>query len=63
MSQPNTLSVDQFMLAVTLKIGVLQDIWSKAAGIPGPGAKAAFDEVLADLIISLPTAPSLVRAK
>ena len=58
----DVLSTDQFMVAVTLKIGVLQDIWSKAAGIPGSQAKPAFDELLADLLITLPTAPSLVSA-
>lgn len=59
----DVLSTEEFMQAVTLKVGVLQDIWSRAAGIPGTHARAAFDCLLANLIVSLPTAPSLVRSK
>jgi hypothetical protein len=59
----DVLSTQEFMQSVTLKVGVLQDIWSRAAGIPGNHARAAFDKLLADLIVSLPTAPSLVRGR
>jgi hypothetical protein len=49
------------MSAITIKVLTLQEIWSHAAGVPGSQAKAAFDELLADLMVTLPTAPSLVR--
>jgi hypothetical protein len=51
------------MVAVTLKVGVLQEIWSQAAGVPAPQAKEAFNKELGDLVIELPSAPSLVRVK
>jgi len=57
----NRLSSDQFMSAITIKVLTLQEIWSHAAGVRGSQAKAAFDELLADLMVTLPTAPSLVR--
>jgi hypothetical protein len=59
----DTLSTDQFMVAVTLKVGVLQEIWSQAAGVPATQAKEAFNKELGDLVIELPSAPSLVRVK
>jgi hypothetical protein len=57
----DTLSSEQFMAAITIRVTALQEIWSRAAGVPGSQAKAAFDELLADLMVTLPTAPSLLR--
>jgi len=57
----NRLSSDQFMSAITIEVLTLQEIWSHATGVPGSQAKAAFDALLADLMVTLPTAPSLVR--
>ena len=59
----DVLSSDQFMAAVTLKVGVLREIWSRAANVPSSQARAAFDKFLADLVVTLPTAPSLVRTR
>jgi hypothetical protein len=58
----DVLSTEEFMQSVTLKIGVLQDIWSRATGVPGTQARAAFDDLLGNLVTTLPTTPSLVRA-
>lgn len=57
----DVLSTEQFMAAVTLKVGVLQETWSRAANVPSSQARAAFDELLTDLVVTLRTAPSLVR--
>jgi hypothetical protein len=43
---PDVLSTEEFMQSVTLKVGVLQDIWSRAAGVPGTQARAALIGIL-----------------
>jgi len=59
----DTLNSDQFMSAITIKVLALQEIWSRAPGVPSSRAKSAFDELSADLMVALPTAPSLVRGR
>jgi hypothetical protein len=58
-----TLSSQQFMEAVEVRILRLQEIWAKAAGVPACKARAAFDEHLGNLVQTWPSAPTLVRAK
>jgi hypothetical protein len=55
------LSNQQFLAAVKVEVGKLQDIWALAGGIPMAHAKEAFNQVLGDLVIQLQSAPSLVR--
>jgi hypothetical protein len=58
-----TLTTKQFLCAVKVEVGKLQDIWALAGGIPMAHAKEAFNQVLGDLVIQLQSAPSLVRTR
>jgi hypothetical protein len=55
------LTTEQFLCAVKVEVGKLQDIWAQVNGIPGTGAKELFNKELGDLVIELQSAPSLVR--
>jgi CRISPR/Cas system-associated exonuclease Cas4 (RecB family)/uncharacterized protein YukE len=59
----NTLSTKQFLSAVKVEVGKLQDIWALASGIAHAQAKEAFNQELGELVIELESAPSLVRTK
>jgi CRISPR/Cas system-associated exonuclease Cas4 (RecB family) len=59
----NTLSTKQFLSAVKVEVGKLQDIWALASGIPQTQAKELFNRELGELVIELESAPSLVRTK
>ena len=59
----DTLSTEQFLCAVKVEVGKLQDLWASASGIPATKAKELFNRTLGDLIIELQSAPSLVRTK
>ena len=59
----DTLSVEQFMVAVKLEIGRLQDQWALANGVAPSDAKPAFNALLGDLITEFQNAPSLVKIK
>ena len=58
-----TLTTKQFLCAVKVEVGKLQDMWALAGGIPMAHAKEAFNQVLGDLVIQLQSAPSLVRTR
>ena len=58
----DVLSTKQFLCAVKLEIGKLQDIWAQASGITGAQAKEAFNRELGELVIELQSAPSLVQS-
>jgi hypothetical protein len=55
------MSSQQFLAAVKVEVGKLQDIWASTSGISNAQAKEAFNRELSDLVIQLPSAPSLVR--
>jgi hypothetical protein len=57
------ITSDQFMSAVKVEIGKLQDIWSSSAGIPSAQAKEAFNKLMADQLVTFQNAPSLVKIK
>jgi len=57
------LNNQQFLAAVKVEVGKLQDIWALASGIPGTRAKELFNRELGDLMIELQSAPSLVRTR
>jgi hypothetical protein len=59
----NVLTTEQFLCAVKIEVGKLQDIWAQVSGIPGTGARELFNKELEDLVIELQSAPSLVRSK
>jgi hypothetical protein len=59
----NVLTTEQFLCAVKIEVGKLQDIWAQVSGIPGTHAKDLFNKELGDLVIKLQSAPSLVRSK
>jgi hypothetical protein len=59
----DTLSSEQFMTAITIKVLSLQEIWAKAAGVPATKARGAFDELLGELVQTWPNAPTLIRTK
>jgi Protein of unknown function (DUF2800) len=59
----DSLSVEQFMVAVKLEVGRLQDQWARVNGIAPTKAKEEFNAVLGDLVIELQNVPSLVRIK
>jgi hypothetical protein len=59
----DTLSVEQFMVAVKLEVGRLQDQWARVNGVAPSNAKAAFNAVLGDLITEFQNAPSLIKFK
>ena len=59
----DTLSVDQFMVAVKLEVGRLQDQWARVNGVSPSNAKPAFNALLGDLITEFQNAPSLVKIK
>ena len=59
----DTLSTEQFLCAVKIEVGKLQDLWAQKSGIPSTRAKELFNKELGDLIIELQSAPSLVRTK
>ena len=59
----DTLSVDQFMVAVKIEVGRLQDQWARVNGIAPTKAKEEFNAVLGDLVIEFQNAPSLVKIK
>jgi hypothetical protein len=59
----DTLTSEQFMAAITIRVVALREIWARVAGVSSTRAKAAFDELLDDLMVTLPTAPTLVRSK
>ena len=59
----DTLSTEQFLCAVKIEVGKLQDLWAAASGIPATKAKELFNQTLGDLVIELQSAPSLVRVK
>jgi hypothetical protein len=57
----DVLTTEQFLCAVKIEVGKLEDIWAQVSGIPGTGAKELFNRELGDLLIELQSAPSLVR--
>jgi hypothetical protein len=57
------LSVEQFMVAVKLEVGRLQDQYARVNGIAPTKAKEEFNALLGGLVIELQNAPSLVRAR
>jgi uncharacterized protein DUF2800 len=59
----DTLTTEQFLCAVKIEVGKLQDLWTQVSGIPAARAKELFNKELGDLVIELQSAPSLVRAK
>ena len=59
----DTLSTEQFMVAVKLEVGRLQDQWARVNGVAPSDAKAAFNALLGDLITEFQNAPSLVKIK
>ena len=59
----DTLSVDQFMVAVKIEVGRLQDQWTRVNGIAPTKAKEEFNAVLGDLVTEFQNAPSLVKIK
>ena len=59
----DTLSVEQFMVAVKLEFGRLQDQWARVNCIAPTKAKEEFNAVLGDLVIELQNAPSLIKIK
>ena len=59
----DSLSVEQFMVAVKLEVGRLQDQWARVNSIAPTKAKEEFNAVLGDLVIELQNAPSLIKIK
>jgi hypothetical protein len=57
----NVLTTEQFLCAVKIEVGKLQDLWAQVSGIPTSRAKEVFNKELGDLMIELQSAPSLVR--
>jgi hypothetical protein len=45
-------AVPQFLCAVNIEVGKLQDLWAQASGIPGTRAKELFNRELGDLIFN-----------
>jgi hypothetical protein len=57
----SVMSNQQFLAAVKVEVLRLQDQWARVAGVPPSRAKEEFDQLMADLLVSLPSAPTLVR--
>jgi hypothetical protein len=57
------LTTEQFLCAVKIEVGKLQDVWAQVSGIPGTRAKELFNRELGDSVIELQSAPSLVRTR
>jgi hypothetical protein len=55
------LTTEQFLCAVKVEVGKLQDLWAQVSGIPNAQAKERFNKELGNLIIEFQNAPSLVR--
>jgi hypothetical protein len=59
----SVLTTEQFLCAVKIEVGKLQDVWAQVSGIAGTRAKELFSKELGDLVIELQSAPSLVRTR
>ena len=59
----DTLTTEQFLCAVKVEVGKLQDIWAQTRGIPVTRARAPFDQLMGELLITLQNSPSLARTK
>jgi hypothetical protein len=59
----DVLTPEQFLCAVRIEVGKLQDLWAQVSGIPAGRAKEPFNRLMTDLLVELQNAPSLVRSK